>query len=84
MCLCYLPDHCFTSSVANCTNAATTDPVKCRLLHRNRFGQIPRLIHVSPPRGRRVIREQLQWHDVQDRRQHAIVFGQANHVQAFA
>ena len=31
-----------------------------------------------------VIREQLQRHDVQYWRQHAVVFGQANHVQAFS
>ena len=83
MCLCYLPDHCFTSSMANCTNAATPDPAKCRSLHCNALRQISRLVHIGPPRCSRVIRKQLQRYDVQDGREHAVVFGQANLVQAF-
>ena len=31
-----------------------------------------------------MIREQLQRYDVEDWREHAVVFRQANHVQAFA
>ena len=54
------------------------------LLNSNAFRQIPRLVHIRPPRRRRVIREQLQRHNVQYRREHAVVFRQANHVQTFA
>lgn len=36
-------------------------------LHRNRLSQIPRLIHIRPARQRRVIRQQLQRHHVQNR-----------------
>ncbi len=36
-------------------------------LHRHTLRQIPRFIYVRPPRTRRVIRQQLQRHHVQDR-----------------
>lgn len=35
-------------------------------LHRHALCQIPRLVHIRPPCTRRVIRQQLQRHDVQD------------------
>ena len=54
------------------------------LFHRHRLGQIPRLVHIRPPCQRRMVSEQLQRHHVQDRRQQAIVFRQADHVHPFA
>ena len=54
------------------------------LLHRHALGQIPRLVHVGATRRRGVIREQLQRYDVQDGREHAVVFGQSNHMQSLA
>jgi hypothetical protein len=54
------------------------------LFHCNSLSQIPRLVHIRSPRRGRVIREQLQRYDVEYWRQHAVVFGHANHVQAFA
>jgi hypothetical protein len=42
-------------------------PSNALLLDRHRLRQIARLIHVRPPRQRRVIRQQLQRHHVQNR-----------------
>lgn len=54
------------------------------LLHRHRLGQIAWLVDVRAARQGRVVGQQLQGADVQDRRQVAIVLGQADDVQAFA
>lgn len=46
-----------------CSSHASEQP----LLHRHRLRQIPRLVHIRPARQRRVVRQQLQRHDMQDR-----------------
>jgi len=50
-------------------------------LHRDTLRQIPRLIHIRPPRTRRVIRQQLQRDDVQDGRENAVMLRHADHMQ---
>lgn len=37
------------------------------LLHRYRFGEIPRLIHIRPLQHRNVIGKKLQWNSKDDR-----------------
>lgn len=46
---------------------STIEGAAALLLHRHRLRQIPRLVHVRPPRHRGVVRQQLQGHDMQDR-----------------
>ena len=58
--------------------------VKANLLHRHTLGQIPRLINISPLRASRVVRQQLQGHDVEHGGEFAVVLGHADDVEAFA
>jgi hypothetical protein len=57
-------------------------PKPHRSLHRHRFRQIARLVHVRALGARRVIRQQLQRHHVQDGAQRAIVLRHADHMDA--
>ncbi len=54
------------------------------LFHRHRFSQITRLVHIGTACQRGMVSQQLQRHHVQDRREHTIVLGHADHMQAFA
>jgi hypothetical protein len=52
------------------TGAALVNPWTVdlwQLFHRHTLRQIPRLVHIRPPRASRVIRQQLQRHHVQHR-----------------
>ncbi len=51
-------------------------------LHRHRFRQIARLVHVRALGASRVIRQQLQRHHVQDGAQRAVVLRHADHMDA--
>ena len=51
-------------------------------LHSNALGQVAGLVHIRPPRTGRVVRKQLQRHDMQQWAQCAVVLGHANHVDA--
>ena len=53
------------------------------LLYRNTLGKISGLIDVRTASQSSVIRQKLQRHDVQNRRQVAIVLRQTNHMHAF-
>ncbi|MDB5823088.1 MAG: hypothetical protein JWR21_1792 [Herminiimonas sp.] len=54
------------------------------LLHRHRLRQIPRLVDIRAARQRRVIRQQLKRHDVEDGRQQTVVLRQPDNMHALA
>src|SRR5450755_1487290 len=55
-----------------------------RSLHRHALGKISGLVDVRAASDGGVVGEQLQRHDVQDRREHAVVLGHADDVNTLA
>ena len=68
----------FSTLIAGNNCAATAQ----HLLDCDALCEVTRLIHISATRTGGVIRQQLQRHDVQDRRERTVVFRHADHVHA--
>src|ERR1700754_1629067 len=73
-----------TPSIAATAKAVRMLPLIRCSLDSHGLGQIAGLVDIGAPHTSRMIGEQLQWHDMQYRRQRPVMRGQPDHVDAFA